>query len=58
MTGTHHHTLSDPIELVRQLDARSIRERIDTLDRERAALMVLLRAAQRAEREREVRHAQ
>ena len=41
-------TLNDPTELVRQLDARLIRERIDALDRERQALMVLLRAALRA----------
>jgi hypothetical protein len=38
---------TDPIDIVRQLDAETIRARIDTLDRERQALMVLLRAAQR-----------
>jgi hypothetical protein len=43
-------TLLDPLAIVRQLDAAAIRERIQTLDRERDALMVLLRAAIRAER--------
>jgi hypothetical protein len=42
---------TDPVALVRQLDAQAIRERLDDLDRERAALRVLLRAAQRAQRE-------
>jgi hypothetical protein len=41
---------TDPVTLVRQLDADAIRNRLDDLDRERAALMVLLRAAQRAQR--------
>ena len=45
--------LIDPVSLVRQLDAGVIRERIETLDRERQALLVLLRAAQRNERERQ-----
>jgi hypothetical protein len=40
----------DPVQLVRRLDAETIRNRIDDLDREREALMVLLRAAQRAQR--------
>lgn len=44
---------TDPVELVRQLDAGVIRNRIDDLDREREALMVLLRAAQRAQRPRQ-----
>jgi hypothetical protein len=53
---------TDPVELVRQLDAEAIRHRLDTLDRERAALLVLLRAAQRASRHdpapaKEVTHA-
>jgi len=43
-----HPLPPDPIELVRQLDAGVIRNRLDHLDRERAALMVLLRAALRA----------
>ena len=41
---------TDPVQLVRQLDAEAIRNRIDDLDRERDALLVLLRAAQRAQR--------
>lgn len=43
--------LTDPVTLVRQLDPKLIRNRLDDLDREREALMVLLRAAQRAHRE-------
>jgi hypothetical protein len=43
-----HALPADPVELVRQLDAEAIRDRLDTLDRERAALLVLLRAALRA----------
>ena len=45
----------DPIELVRQLDPDAIRQRIDVIDRERAALMVLLRAAKRVRRDNESR---
>jgi hypothetical protein len=44
--------LNDPEKLVQQLDATVIRERIDDLDRERAALVVLLRAALRTEKQR------
>jgi hypothetical protein len=44
----------DPVALVRQLDIAAIRNRLDDLTRERAALLVLLRAAQRAQREEEV----
>jgi hypothetical protein len=40
--------ITDPVSLVRQLDPVAIRQRLDDLDRERAALLVLLRAAQRA----------
>jgi hypothetical protein len=40
----------DPVQLVRQLDAEAIRDRLDDLDREREALLILLRAAQRAQR--------
>jgi hypothetical protein len=43
-----HSLPADPVELVRQLDAEAIRHRLDNLDRERAALLVLLRAALRA----------
>jgi hypothetical protein len=46
--------MPDPVELVRQLDIAAIRSRLDDLTRERAALLVLLRAAQRAQREEEV----
>jgi hypothetical protein len=41
---------TDPVALLRELDADMIRARLDGLARERAALLVLLRAAQRAER--------
>jgi hypothetical protein len=37
---------------VQQLDADAIRDRLDALDAERSALLVLLRAAQRIERQR------
>lgn len=47
MTG-EPPTLPDPTTLIRQLDPDSIRDRIQTIDRERDALMVLLRAAIRA----------
>jgi hypothetical protein len=46
-----HSPPADPVELVRQLDAEAIRHRLDNLDRERAALQVLLRAALRARNE-------
>jgi hypothetical protein len=39
------------VALVQQLDADAIRRRLDDLDRERAALLVLLRAAQRIRHE-------
>jgi hypothetical protein len=39
--------LTDPIALVQQLDADAIRGQIETLDRQRQALLVLLRAALR-----------
>ncbi len=35
----------DPIEIVRQLDLDTIENRLDEMERERAALLVLLRAA-------------
>jgi len=40
---------TDPVELVRRLDAEVIRSRLEELDREREALKVLLRAALRAD---------
>lgn len=48
---------ADPVTLVRQLDAELIRTRIQDMDRERDALLVLLRAAQRAERPKPLRKA-
>lgn len=39
--------LLDPVKLVNQLDAEAIRNRIDDLNHEREALLVLLRAALR-----------
>jgi hypothetical protein len=50
MDATHPQP-SDPVELLRLLDADAIRDRIDALDRERDALRVLLRAAQRTRRD-------
>jgi hypothetical protein len=47
----HQPYQTNPVELVRQLDAAAIRSRLDDLGRERAALMVLLRAALRAHRD-------
>lgn len=44
---------TDPVALVRQLDAAAIRERLDSLDGERKALLVLLRAAQRIHSDRD-----
>ena len=44
--------LADPVELVRQLDPNVIRNRLEELDRERDALLVLLRTAQRARPDR------
>ena len=41
---------SDPLALLDQLDAAALRRRLDQLDRERSALMVLLRAARARER--------
>lgn len=38
----------DPVELVRQLDPVTLSTRLDQIDREREALLVLLRAARRA----------
>lgn len=37
--------MTDPSQLVRELNADAIRDRLGELDRERAALLVLLRAA-------------
>lgn len=46
--GTITSTQLDPLELVRRLDPQTIRTRIAQLDRERRALLVLLRAAAQA----------
>jgi hypothetical protein len=42
------NTTTDLAALINQLDADVIRQRLDTLSRERKALLVLLRAALRA----------
>lgn len=44
--------MTDPVQLLHDLDEDSIRERIDAIDRERQALIVLLRAAIRGGRDR------
>ena len=41
----------DPVQLVNQLDANQIQQRLEDLERERDALRVLLRAALRARRD-------
>jgi hypothetical protein len=51
MNATQPLPTTDPVELVRQLDPDAIRERLGALDRERSALLVLLRAAQRMQRD-------
>jgi hypothetical protein len=43
----------DPVQLVQNLDADEIRRRIDAIDSEREALLVLLRAAQRNDRRKQ-----
>jgi hypothetical protein len=43
-----HSAICDPVTLVRQLDPDVIRRRLMDLGHERSALLVLLRAAQRA----------
>ena len=43
--------MTNPTQLVRDLDADAIRDRLDVIEHERQALMVLLRAALRAHRE-------
>lgn len=43
----------DPIRFVNELDADAIRDRIDAIGHERAALLVLLRAVLRAKREKD-----
>ncbi len=40
--------MTDPKQLIRELDASTIRTRLGELERERQALLVLLRAAKRA----------
>jgi hypothetical protein len=50
----------DPVTLVRRLDPAAIRRRLDDLEGERGALLVLLRAALRVRRDapaEEGRHA-
>lgn len=46
-----HGLPTDPAAPIEQLDTEAIRRRLDAIDRERKALMVLLRAAQRAQRD-------
>lgn len=46
-----NQSILDPVQLVRQLDPDEIRRRLEALDNERQALLVLLRAAQRVQRE-------
>ncbi len=41
--------ISDPLAMVRGLDAETIRKQIDKLDAERNALMTLLRIAKRTQ---------
>jgi hypothetical protein len=51
---------TDPVELVRQLKPDEIRQRLNTMERERRALLVLLRAAlanQKSDKSREVARA-
>jgi len=43
-------TTTDPVLLVQQLDADTIRARLDAIDRERDALRLLYRAALAAQR--------
>ena len=43
----------DPVRIINDLDPAEIVRRIDSIDRERAALMVLLRAARRARQPRD-----
>jgi hypothetical protein len=50
--------LTDPVALVRGLDPDAIREQIEAIDRERSALLVLLRAARRAHPEEAPRQRQ
>jgi hypothetical protein len=45
-------TPSTPRELLESLDADQLRHRLDELDRERAAIIVLLRAARARRRRR------
>lgn len=52
MDTSHTTPSTDAVALVRHLDPDAIRDRIDAIDRERDALLVLLRAARRAKPER------
>lgn len=40
--------MTNPTQLIRDLDANTLRNRLDEIERERRALLVLLRAARRA----------
>ena len=42
--------LADPVALIRQLDPASIERRLDEIEAEREALIVLLRAARRSKK--------
>ena len=42
---------TDPVVLIRQLDPDQIRQRLSEMERERQALLVLLRAAQASDRQ-------
>ncbi|MBP3957791.1 hypothetical protein J8F10_21270 [Gemmata sp. G18] len=42
--------MTDPVTLIRDLDADTIRDRLEAIEHERRALLVLLRAALRAKR--------
>jgi hypothetical protein len=48
--GATQRSTTDPVQLVRQLDPRLLRDRLNALDAERKALIVLLRAAEAVER--------
>jgi len=43
---------ADPVELVRQLDVDQIRQRLEALEQDRRALLVLLRAAHKTRKRR------
>ena len=49
---------SNPAELIRSLDSAKLRDRLDQVDQERKALLVLLRAARAREQCQRRRHRQ